>query len=211
MGRRLALHGLDEIYVSSSNRAIQTAQPAAEMLGLTPKVLDWTNEDHAWAQLTRVNEQGNRHWLFQDEMMRPLLASREMQELGFRWYDHPRLAGKGYDEGINRIQREAFAFLGELGYPHREGENGYIAQQPNEKRVALFAHHGFGLAFLSCILDIPYPEFATRFDMNHTGLTVIEFSGEQGSEVLPRLMMLSGESHLYKEGLPLRYQNGIYI
>ena len=33
VGKRLALYGLDRIYASTSARAIQTAKPAAELLG----------------------------------------------------------------------------------------------------------------------------------------------------------------------------------
>ena len=36
VGRRLALYGLDEIYSSSSNRAVCTAKPAADMLRREP-------------------------------------------------------------------------------------------------------------------------------------------------------------------------------
>ena len=49
-----------------------------------------------------------------------------------------------------------------------------------DKRVALFAHQGFGLAFLSRVLGIPYPMFSTQFDMGHSGMTVIEFKDENG-------------------------------
>ena len=48
----------------------------------------------------------------------------------------------------------------------------------NNDRVALFAHQGFGLAFLSCLLDIPYPQMSTDFDMSHTGVTAIHFKGD---------------------------------
>ena len=48
LARRLARYGLDEIYVSPSHRARQTAEPTQELLHLTPTVLDWCNEDLAW-------------------------------------------------------------------------------------------------------------------------------------------------------------------
>lgn len=46
--------------------------------------------------------------------------------------------------------------------------------------MLFFAHQGFGMAFLSEILDIPYPMFANHFDICHTGMTVIEFKEEDG-------------------------------
>ena len=74
--------------------------------------------------------------------------------------------------------------------------------------MALFAHQGFGLAFLSCLLDIPYPFFTTHFDMCHTGVTVIEFK-ERDGYAYPLVLTLSSDSHIYKDGLPTNYNNYI--
>ena len=64
----------------------------------------------------------------------------------------------------------------------------------------------FGLAFLSTLLDIPYPEFCMHFDMGHTGMTVIDFTPADGI-VIPRVLTLANDSHLYKDGPPPHYQN----
>ena len=74
------------------------------------------------------------------------------------------------------------------------------------ERVALFAHQGFGLAFLSCLLDIPYPMFCAHFDITHTGITVIELKDEGGFSI-PKICTLSNDSHIYREGLPTTYNN----
>ena len=76
--------------------------------------------------------------------------------------------------------------------------------------VALFAHEGFGGCFLSCILDIPYPMYALHFSMSHSDVTVIQFEEKDGI-VTPCVLTASNDSHLYREGLPLKYQNYIYI
>ena len=74
----------------------------------------------------------------------------------------------------------------------------------------LFAHQGFGLAFLSEVLDIPYPLFTNHFDMCHTGMTVIEFREENGVAI-PKVLTLSSDAHLYREGLPTKYNNNLYF
>ena len=76
--------------------------------------------------------------------------------------------------------------------------------------MALFAHHGFGVTFLSCLLDIPYPEMALRFDIGHSSMTVIDFTEKSGI-VIPKVLQLSNDSHLWREGLPTKYQNKIYF
>ena len=52
VGRRLAAHGLDRIYSSPLVRAQQTAQPAAELLGLPVQIEDWTSESYTWRDFT---------------------------------------------------------------------------------------------------------------------------------------------------------------
>ena len=53
VARRLSQYGLDEIYVSSSNRAQETCRPTCEILKKEPVILDWANEMHAWKQLPK--------------------------------------------------------------------------------------------------------------------------------------------------------------
>ena len=40
--------------------------------------------------------------------------------------------------------------------------------------------------------------------------TVIEFKEENGFAI-PKVLMLSSDSHLYREGLPLKYNDEIYF
>ena len=62
IGRRLSVHGIDKIYSSPMVRAMQTAQPASELLTQEINVLDFASEQHAWDELTLINEKGNRTW-----------------------------------------------------------------------------------------------------------------------------------------------------
>ena len=101
--------------------------------------------------------------------------------------------------------KELTAFMESLGYVHDRYTGKYRAVAPNDDRVALFAHQGFGLAFLSCLLDIPYPAFSTHFDMCHTGVTVIDFSADENGMCIPKILTLSNDSHLYCKGIPSNY------
>lgn len=206
LSKRLYLYGIDKIYCSSSNRAMFTATPTCELHKKEFEVLDFTNESHAWNQLTTVTDSGRRTWLFQSKKHIDLFVTPEMREYGFKWYDHPEFKDKGYDVGMKRISDGCDQLFESLGYKHDHSKNAYIPIAPTNERVALFAHQGFGLAFLSCLLDIPYPEFCTRFDLGHSSMTVIDFSGKDGL-VIPKVLQLSNDSHLYKEGLATHYNN----
>ena len=209
LGRRLSQLGLDEIYASSSNRAQLTAKPACELLRKDMTILDWANEHYAWQQLTLPYEGGLR-WVFQHPDYIEILASEEVRALGRRWYEHPAFADTKLGEGVRRVQREADAWLAGFGYRHDLDRNMYYSEGGNEKRVALFAHQGFSTAFLSCLLDIPYPQYAIHFDMQHSGMTVIHFP-EAAGWVVPKALQVSNDAHLYRAGLPTLYNNTIRI
>ena len=127
----------------------------------------------------------------------------------FDWYKHP--AFESYptlEAGINRIYDETDAWLASLGYEHIRHTGTYRVLKPNNDRVALFAHQGFGIAFLSCLLDIPYPQFSVHFDLCHTAMCTIEFQEENGISI-PCMLTHASDSHLYREGLPTNYNKRI--
>ena len=208
VAKRLALYGIDELYASPSTRAMQTAEPTSEILKLNINPLDFADEAHVWRDLTCQRDDGKQTWLFQYPKTRALLTSPEVRSLGDEWYKHPELTA--YEAGIKRVYDNTDAFLSSLGYEHERYTGRYKVTANNDKRIAIFAHQGFGLAFLSTLLDIPYPAFSTHFDLSHSNITVIEFKEEEGYSI-PCILTHSNDSHLYKEGLPTKYENRIYF
>lgn len=207
--KRLALYGVDKIFSSTSNRAILTAKPTCEMLKKEPVLLDFANEAYAWRDLSFKRDDGQgATWLFQNNRIVELFNSKEVRCLGDEWYRHPEFKDYDYEKGINRVYDDSDAFFADLGYEHIRHTGKYKVRESHDQRVALFAHQGFGLAFLSCLLDIPYPMFCTHFDITHTGVTVIEFK-EANGYCVPKILTLSSDSHIYREGLPTRYNNEI--
>ena len=210
LSKRLADSGIEAVYCSPSNRARQTAEPFCNLVGIEPVILDWMNESYVYRDLSVEREPGKRTWAFNFEPMKRIFNSPEVRALGDRWYTHPLFAKTNFAQGVARVERETDALLLSLGYRHdREGHR-YIVEEPNEKRIAIFAHQGFGLAFLSALLDIPYNEYCLRFDIGHTGMTVINFEAKEGI-CIPRVLQHSNDSHLYKEGLGTKYHNTIPI
>lgn len=206
VARRLGQFGLDRIFVSSSNRAAETARPTCDILRLRPTVLDWANESHAWSELSVEFEPGHRHWCYDDDAMLARFADPAVRALGPRWHEHPAFADfPSFGAAMRRMRAAADDWLATLGYRHDSETFRYLAESPTDERIALFAHEGAGLLFLSTILDIPYPLFAPSFSMQHTGMTVVEFRN-RGGVCTPRVLQLSNDAHLYRDGLPLHYQ-----
>ncbi len=209
VARRLAVRGMDAVYSSPINRAKLTAKPLCELLHMERRDAEFSSEDYAWRRFT-YEQDGKRTWLFQNREICELFCSKEIRELGDEWYTHSRFSDYDYKGGLDALFEESNAFFNELGYDHLRNTGKYRVLQSNRQRIALFAHQGFGIAFLSCLLDIPYPMFATHFDIWHSGVTVIEFK-EQNGFAIPIVLTHSSEAHLYKEGLPLKYNNSVWI
>lgn len=206
VAHRLSQFGLDRVFVSSSNRAIETARPTCDILRLEPTVLDWINESHAWGELSVEFEPGRRHWCYDDNAMLAHFADPAVRALGPRWHEHPAFAAfPSFGNAMRRMRAAADDWLASLGYRHDSEKFQYLVEKPTDERVALFAHEGAGGLLLSTILDIPYPLFAPCFTMQHTGMTVVEFRN-RGGVCTPRVLQLSNDAHLYRDGLPLNYQ-----
>lgn len=208
LARRLSVHGLDELYASPLIRARQTAQPTCDLLGIEAKIEEWTSENLAWADLSGpFREDGSHCWAFHVPSVR--YKTPEMLALGERWYEAEPFCRTNAKAGYERIQRESDDFLARLGY-HREGLL-YRAERPNEKRVAVFCHQGFGTTWLSHLLMVSPPLFWASFDMNHSSVTILHFGEPTEGLVAPKCIALSDTSHLYADRLPLQFCNELDI
>ena len=205
IGKRLAMFGVDRIYSSTSIRAQQTAQPTCELTKKEKVLLDFCHENHAWNEMT-INVNGRKRWLFENEETKRLFVSDEVRKLGYQWYEHPAFCEYDFKKGMDRISKGTDELLVSLGYELDHKKHLYKVTRATDERVALFAHQGFGSLFLSCLLDVPYPEFSSHYDLQHTGMCAIEFRDVDGYAI-PRVLTMGNDAHLYREGLPLNYNS----
>lgn len=209
LAKRLALYGLDHLYSSPMIRAQQTAHPTEILLGKTAQIEEWTSESLAYSQFSKEID-GKRIWIFQGPLKNELRTARVLAR-GARWYEDPVFEGTKAKEGCERLQKASDEFLARHGYRHDRENQRYIAERPNEERIAVFCHQGFGLSWLGTMLDIPLPIAWTSMNMSHTGMSVVEFEADENGLCTPMLLTLSNDSHLYREGYPTRYNNRLYF
>ena len=207
LAEKLKDYGIEKIYASDSNRAIQTAQPTADAYGFEIEKLHWCHEGLTAHDFNALADEGKFRWCFHHTPTKKLFLSKEVASLGERWYEHDAFKDKLYGQGIKRVQAETDEFLKNLGFIH-DRENKVYKRNGEEKykKVALFAHQGFGMAFLSSVMDIPYPYFCTHFDFGFSGVSVVYFEDCE-DVVIPLLLQHANDAHLYKAGLPLRYNH----
>lgn len=200
VAERLSLLGLDKIYSSTMGRAMKTAKYTADKLNLPIVGVDFAREDLAGKDFGVVKN-GKGTWCFYDQEYLKKFASPEISALGDEWYKSPLFEGTKFESGVKRVRKSVSGFLGELGYERDEETGLIIAKRHLYDRVALFAHAGFSMIFMSDLLHIPYPTFCTRFF--HCGVsTVTAFRfPDEGGEFFPMIYQFGDDSHLYKEDL----------
>jgi len=208
VGRRLAARHFDRIYSSPLIRAQQTAQPLCEMNNTQPVIEDWASENEAWKTLSTLMPDGHRTWVFYSSP-RESFMTPESLTVGDKWHTLPQFEGMECEKGFRRIQDASDEFIARQGYV-REGLV-YRAVRPNDERIAMFCHQGFGLTWISHLLNIPPHIMWNAFDITHTGVTIIEWRNNERGIVVPQCLTLSDTGHIYGENLPMRYNNRLEI
>lgn len=205
VGRRLAAHGIDEIYSSPMIRAQETAKPLSEILKKPIQIEPWTYE--CWEEFAVTKEDGSKTFCMN------LPGTDFVSEPNFHmidnWYDLDCLKSCTAEKGWNRITKEADIFFEKLGYSRQDRI--YKITKPNDKKIALFCHAGFGSILLSYLLNIPPHIYWSSFDISHSGVCVLRFKNYESGITVPKCLIHSDMSHIYAENLPMKYNNLEYI
>ncbi len=207
LGRRMCANGLDKVYSSPMLRARLTAQPTCELLGIKPEILDWTSENLASNDFGFHDPENNNLWCWSFGIDATRYRTDEVLALGDKWYEAFPFCLSNAKEGYARIMRESDAFLESLGY-RRNGHH-YDILNPNDDRVAVFCHYGFGMTWLSHLLGINPVLFWSSFDINHSGVTAVEFANNPSGKTVPKVLTFSEVAHLYADRLPFKFTGRI--
>jgi probable phosphoglycerate mutase len=190
----LASQNIAEIYSSPLGRAIETAQYTAEKLGVSVIQQTWLQElTQLWIpelDQTLWDLPGSRYR--SDEFLCQLSAWNTVPPL-----NHPRLAA-----ALASLRQQSDEFLAKQGFV-RNGSV-YNMMEPNEKQIAVFCHLGFGLTWLSHLLEIPLPLVWAGFYLYPTSITTILFEQRPDGIAVPRCLGLGDISHLIAQNIQPR-------
>lgn len=209
LAKRLQVHGIDEVYASPMGRAKETAEPTCRALGLPMQIEDFMSEQFAWDHFKGYNGEDRPYWTFHMRYKYlwddSFYTAKEVY--GREVYFDDDMARKG----LALLKEYSDGLLARLGYEKTGEGNGYRAVAPSEKKVAVFCHQGFGLHWMAYLLNFPLHVFVSAFDISHSGFCIIRLSAKEGEIAYPQCLSVSDLSHLYKEELPLLYQNDFGI
>jgi probable phosphoglycerate mutase len=192
LAQHLTGSAISEIYASPRGRARMTAGYTASLLNLPVTIEPWTNELDG----LHYAENPRPIWDYDGAILRSPGVLADLNN----WrdappFDHPLLAGH-----LERIRAGSDEFLARQGFFH-DGEV-YRFERENRKHIALFAHLGFGLAWLGHLLAIPLPLMWAGFYMHPSSVTTILFDERTPGAAVPRILGLGDISHLRKAGIP---------
>jgi len=191
---------LNKIFASTSERAKMTAKPTADSLGLDITTFQWANEGEIGKDFW-MNEDDISTWIFNHPKYKKIFVSKEIQNLGDKWYNHSAFSRCTIKNGILEMNNNVDEFLLSLGYRHDRENHCYVGIKPNNDKIGFFAHGGCGMAFVSSIIDIPYPIYSAHYSEHMTtGITCIDFS-QVGDIYIPKIITFNETPHLFANGV----------
>jgi probable phosphoglycerate mutase len=195
LAERLAREGIDEVYSSPLGRAQATAAYTAEATGKPVGILPWTQEISDAA--VEIEGFGRiAAWDVPGELVLENEADLDVNG----WTETPWTREVGLKRHYDQIAESSDRFLLEKGF-RRSGKM-YEVEFPNEKKIAMFCHGGFGLCFLSHLLRIPPVYLWTGFWLPPSSVTTVLFETRSDRWAVPRCLSMADISHLYAAGLP---------
>lgn len=199
---RLVLSGVDRIYSSPMGRALQTAAPTAEKLGLPIRIEWWARELGRDTYTTysdgvpkTVSLVPNAH------LHQPAYRTIPLEEC-FRECDGLRENRLG--ERYQSIADGLDGLLAREGYAVN-GDGLWEPVEPNSRHIAFFCHLGMMRCMVSHLLHLPYQFVAASLSSHFTGVTLFEFPSGASETTSPRLISYGDVGHLYAEGKELTH------
>ena len=188
---RLRSEGIETIYTSPMGRAKETAQAAADVLGLEPVVLDCMHEIY-WGSADGTPVFADGHpWKIADEMAR---QGWDLTDPG--WRTHPFFLNNRAAPEADKVARGTDEWMASLGYEREGAYYRCVREDDSQHTVALFSHGGSSAAAMGRILNLPFPYMCALLHLPFTGITVLRLDRHPGSVCLPCLELAGDGGHL---------------
>ena len=184
----------DRLYSSPLGRAIHTGEYTAKALGMKLEIESWTQEIPGtdveidpWGRMVA--------WDVPGELIR---AKRPLPKHD-DWHTMEWFAKSTVRQSFEQLQKHSDEFLARHGYVREEGR--YRCEKPHREKIVVFCHGGFGLTWLSHLLEIPLPLMWSAFWLAPTSVTTVLFDERSKKWAVPRCVGLCDVSHLYAAGM----------
>lgn len=167
----------DKIFVSPSGRAIETAKIALDCKESIFNIIDFVDERHAW-QYFSIDYNNLRSWLFFRKDLKTKMLSLVDNE---KWFSDNVFSSMPINDAFEFFGDELDKWFESIGFIHDRKNQKYIPVAPKYKNIALFAHSGFGIVFLTQISHLLIPNACCKYEeMSNCGCTIYDIDDETG-------------------------------
>ncbi len=183
LAKRIEKLNPDFIYSSPRGRAIATAKPSCELLGKDFTIEEWTTEKMRYMRIPDLNDKKTLENTWSFSFDKGLYEYEDFAE-------HDRM------EHIHDMVAASDEFLARHGYI-REGLY-YKIDKPNDDKIAVFCHGGFGAAWIAHLVSLPPTLGWLHFIMGTTAVTKVRFDNNESGYTFPRMPYFGDREHLKK-------------
>ena len=189
--KRLMEEGIDEIFSSPQGRAYETAEHFAKVSGIEKITkLDFIREIR-FGKEDALYESGNPWFGVKD-----MIANGENINVS-DWRETPLFTDNTATVDVDKIAVEADKWLETLGYKREGLFYRKVSDEYADKTVAIFCHGGATTAFLSHVLNLPFPYLcAFLFHVDHTAITRLYFESKKDALFMPIVELGTDAAHL---------------
>ena len=193
VAERLSGEKIDKFYSSTCGRAVQTAEHIASRFGAEVEQLEFMREI-AWRPIDpeETIDHNGHPWFVTEDM-----AAKGMPLTDSNWKEAYPFCRSKILASFDKVETGFDSWLAQFGYC-REGDF-YRIREAQDVTILLASHAGSSTVALSHILNIPPLVMFRSMAPNFTGITVVEFRGQEGNLIAPKLTMFNDARH--REGL----------
>ena len=193
---RLLEEDIEEIFSSPQGRAYQTAEHFSKVSGIEKITkLDFMREIRFGPE-DALYQSGNP-WFGVKGMIKNDIPVNVPD-----WRETEVFTNNTATIDVDHIAIETDKWLKTLGYERDGLYYRKVRDEYADKNIAIFCHGGATTAFLSHILNLPFPYLcAVLFHIDHTAVTRLYFESRNDSLFMPVLELACDAMHLRRAGL----------
>ncbi len=196
LAKKLSKEKIDKIYCSPRGRALRTAEPTAEALGMDIEILPFMREFNVKRVRLPYMEESAIPWDILPSFINESIGAYEPTA----WQNLPHIKNSEVFEEYQSVCRAFDEILARHGY-ERESYN-YRAVRPNHDTIAIFCHFGVIAVVLSHLMNCsPYSLWQHTCALP-TSVTTVYTEERREGVALMRAAGFGDVSHLYAEGEP---------
>ena len=201
LSERIAGLPIDRIYSSPIPRALQTAEPSAEKLGLEIEVREWMQEFRG--KILDENGEKRIPWNLPPRFW----GSREKLYDVHTWLQDGAMRSVSVPDEYRQVERGFLGLLEEYGY--RGDGIVFTCRENVDRTIAIFCHFGLGMLLVSILSGIsPVLLWQSLFLPSSSVSTFLTEERVPG-EVVFKCLQLGDTSHLYARGEMVSH-SGLY-